>query len=136
MSRHGYVDDLDANVMNLYRGSVTRAMRGKRGQRFLRELAAALDAMPIKELIYGELVDEAGSVCTIGAVCQSRGLDVSKIDYEEPEEVGKAVGIASCMAAEIEFMNDDWSYSETPQKRWSRMRKWVEEQLTADSTCN
>jgi hypothetical protein len=40
------------------------------------------------------------------------------------------------MAAEIEFMNDDWSYSETPQKRWSRMRKWVEEQLTADSTCN
>lgn len=134
MSRHGYSDDLDTTTLNLYRGRVANAVRGKRGQQFLRELADALDAMPIKELIYGELVSEEGDVCAIGAVCKARGLDVSKIDYEEPDEVAKAVGIATCMAAEIEFTNDDWSYSESPAKRWQRMRKWVEEQITTPAT--
>ena len=34
------------------------------------------------------------------------------------------------MAAEIVFMNDEGSYlAETPEQRWTRMRKWVGEQL-------
>ncbi len=37
MSRSGYQDDCEG--LNLYRGTVRRAIRGKRGQAFLRELA-------------------------------------------------------------------------------------------------
>lgn len=125
MSRSGYSDDYDCNI-ELYRAAVERALRGKRGQAFLMELAAAMDAMPVKELIDGELVNEFGACCTIGVVCKSRQMDVSRLDYEDPDAVGHAMGIAPSMAAEIEFMNDEWgSPSETPTLRWQRMRKWV-----------
>jgi hypothetical protein len=126
MSRSGYSDDYD--YVELYRATVERALQGKRGQAFLRELAESLDAMPEKRLIAEELIDGNGNVCAIGAVCKSRGVDVSRINYEAPEQVGKAVGIARCMAAEIEYMNDEWcdSERETPEQRWTRMRKWVQ----------
>lgn len=44
MSRSGYVDDYE--YLELYRASVERAIRGKRGQAFLRELAKVLDSVP------------------------------------------------------------------------------------------
>ena len=127
MSRSGYVDDCEG--INLYRGSVERALRGKRGQKFLRELAAAMDAMPEKVLIANELVTTDGDACALGAVCKSRGMDHTKIDYECPDAVGKALGIARSMAAEIEYMNDEWDYHESPENRWLRMRKWVDDRL-------
>ena len=37
MSRSGYTDDLDAKRYGLYRGRVASAIRGKRGQRLLRD---------------------------------------------------------------------------------------------------
>ena len=131
MSRSGYSDDLDTATLNLYRGNVANATRGKRGQAFLRELAEVMDAMPTQELIYGELINDKGDVCAIGTVCKARGLDVADVDAEDPEEVGQLVGIATCLAAEIEWMNDegDWGDGESPAKRWTRMRKWVGEQI-------
>lgn len=54
MSRSGYVDDCEN--LELYRATVERSIKGKRGQAFLRELAAAMDAMPEKVLIAEELV--------------------------------------------------------------------------------
>lgn len=145
MSRSGYVDDMDdALALGRWRAQVKSAIRGKRGQAFLRELAAAMDAMPEKALIKDELIDQDGRCCTIGVVCKIRGVDVSRIDYEEPEEVGAAVGIARQMAAEIEYENDEcdtrferdandprqWNrIEETPEERWQRMRKWVESQI-------
>lgn len=58
MSRSGYSDDYDGDNWDLirWRGAVTSAIRGKRGQAFLREALAALDAMPEKQLIAGDLV--------------------------------------------------------------------------------
>ncbi len=41
MSRSGYTDDCDESELNLYRGSVMRATRGKRGQEFFKALVAA-----------------------------------------------------------------------------------------------
>lgn len=123
MSRSGYSDDYDGegNVV-LWRGAVSSAIKGRRGQAFLIELAAALDAMDVKELIEGELINDAGECCTIGAVCKARGLDVSKIDPEDP----KAVGVSFAMAAEIAYMNEEWDWTnEDPAQRWTRMRKWV-----------
>lgn len=136
MSRSGYADDCEPESLeeqrryNMYRGRVASAIRGKRGQDFLKEVAAAMDAMPEKVLIANELINEDGDCCTIGVVCKARGLDVSKIDYEDPEQVAAAVGIAKPMAAEIEWENDDYR-SEHPAERWKRMRKWVADNIKA-----
>ena len=145
MSRHGYTDDFDGEYLALgrYRAQVASAIRGGRGQGFLRQLATAMDAMPEKVLIAGELVNEDGDCCAIGVVCKFRGIDTSKIDYEAPEQVAAAVGIARQLAAEIEYENDEcgdryervpgtqaWKHvDETPEERWQRMRKWVESQI-------
>ena len=136
MSRSGYTDEVDnQGVRNLYRASVKRAIEGPRGQAFLRDLAAAMDAMPVKELISGELVKD-GQVCAIGAVCQMRGIDVSSIDPEDTDRVAKLVGVARSMAAEIVYLNDedggwDWDTKnyESPSKRWIRMRAWVQKKI-------
>jgi hypothetical protein len=57
VSRSGYVDDMcDEWALIRYRGAVASAIRGKRGQAFLREMLAALDAMPEKRLTAGALV--------------------------------------------------------------------------------
>jgi hypothetical protein len=133
MSRHGYTDDCDGSDLDLYRGAVDSALRGRRGQAFLREMIAALDAMPDKALITGALRDEQGGVCAMGAVCVARGLDTTTIDYEAPESVSAALGIAPSMAAEIAYKNDEcYDESDDPEdakKRWQRMRAWAESQL-------
>lgn len=145
MSRSGYVDDCDDPLaVGRWRAQVNNAMRGKRGQEFLKELLDAMDAMTDRVLIAEELVSDEGECCTIGVVCKSRGLDVSDVDYDCPEEVGAAVDIARQMAAEIEYQNDecgdrfeldgkDWvRVHETPEERWTRMRAWVESKIIKD----
>lgn len=134
MSRSGYSDDGDYNnTIGLYRHAVDRAIAGKRGQAFMRELAAALDAMPVKELIAEELA-EAGHVCAIGAVGLARGIDMSALDPEDPEGVGVTFGISETMAREIVFVNDEnGPWRETPANRWKRMRAWVDAQVRSPS---
>jgi hypothetical protein len=132
MSRSGYSDDCE--YMELYRGTVDRAIAGKRGQKFLQELADAMDAMPEKRLIRSELVTEAGEVCAIGSVCKARKMNVKEVDAYCPETVGALVNISRAMAAEIEYENDERGHhDETPEQRWTRMRKWVEENLRESS---
>ena len=156
MSRSGYTDNDDPLATGRWRAQVRSAIRGKRGQAFLRELIAALDAMPVKELIADELVTEEGNVCAIGAVFQMRGIDASNVDYRNPEDVAAKVGIASQMVAEIEYENDECGYrfekkqlpetperpkwapdfrweriDETPEERWQRMRRWAEAHIVA-----
>lgn len=139
MSRSGYIDD-DENDPGFarWRGAVKRALRGRRGQAFLREMLAALDAMPEKSLIAAELVTETGDVCAIGAVCKARGMDVSTIDESEPEAVAEAVGISRAMAAEIAYINDEdgpgrWNDPEKTSARFERVRAWVVKQISAAS---
>src|SRR6202453_1189972 len=135
MSRSGYTDDYEH--MNLYRATVQRTINGKKGQAFLKDLAKALDEMPEKKLIVGDLVAESGEVCAIGAGCKTRGLDVSGVDVDDAERVGKLVGISRPLAAEIEFENDEGAYyrnkNESPEERWVRVRKWVSENITTGS---
>lgn len=135
MSRSGYTDDFDEMwTLIMYRGQVASAMRGKRGQAFLRELLAALDAMPAKKLIREDLIDDQGSVCALGALGAARGYDLDSLDPYAHEELGKKFGVARQLVAEIEYENDDQWSSETPEKRWQRMREWVAGQIivTAD----
>lgn len=129
MSRSGYSDDCE--YLELYRGTVERSIAGKRGQAFLKDLALAMDEMPVKRLIAHELVTQSGEACAIGVVCKKRGLDVDQVDIYEADSIARLVGISRSMAAEIEFENDEAypSYKETPEERWTRMRKWVQEQI-------
>jgi len=133
MSRSGYCDDYaydEPQLFNLYRASVDRALGGRRGQQFLRELLEALDAMPEKRLIAHELETPQGEVCAMGAVGQRRGVDMRTLDPEDPRAVAKAFNIAESMAREIAFLNDDIS---DPEKRWQWMRAWVARQIKETS---
>jgi hypothetical protein len=135
MGRSGYSDDYgcDDNSLYLYRGAVASAFRGKRGQAFLLEALAALDAMPEKKLAAESLKFEDGAVCTLGAVAVRRGLDADKIEKldaqfedENQDYVAKEFGIATCMVREIVYMNDEATYrAETPEQRFERMRAWI-----------
>lgn len=131
MSRSNYSDDLDTNVLNLWRGSVMRAIKGRRGQAFLKELLAALDALPEKVLISEALKDESGDVCAIGAVCVRRGLNVAAIDPEDPDSVANAMGIARALAQEIAYFNDERFDHCTPAQRFKYMREWVAARIEA-----
>lgn len=129
MSRSGYTEDWgwDDQWRGIrWRGAVASAIRGKRGQALLIELLAALDAMPVKELIVEELVDKEGQVCTLGALGVARGLDMEKLDPSEHEVMGKVFGIAPAMVQEIEWYNDEgFLWDITPASRWRNMRDWV-----------
>lgn len=129
MSRSGYVDDCDN--LALYRGAVVSSVRGKRGKQFLSELAAAMDAMPEKILITDEL-QEDGAFCALGVVGAKRGIDMAKMDPHEAEEVAATFGIAITLAREIVYVNDEagpFRENETPEQRWTRVRKWVDDVL-------
>ena len=156
MSRSGYSDEIDDPlVLGRWRGRVASALRGKRGQAFLRETLAALDAMPVKQLIAQEL-EADGEFCTLGVVGAARGIDLASLDPEDYDAVANAFGIAPCMAQEIVWENDEqisgyewidveicgpvrpWERHHTTHRtpsanagwrRWAYMRQWVASQI-------
>lgn len=128
MSRSDYDDDCYGWELIRWRGAVNSAIKGQRGQTLLKEMAIALDAMPVKRLITDELISKNGEVCALGAVAKHKCLKVEGIDPEDSEVVALTFNIAGALAREIAYMNDDY-WGETPEKRWSRMRAWVDENL-------
>jgi hypothetical protein len=131
MNRSGYQDDDDIWAIIRWRGCVQSAIRGRRGQRLLRELAEAMDAMPNKRLIAGALT-RSGDYCALGVVGAARGIPLDHLDPEESEHVAKALDIADALAREIAYQNDEGVlhyWDETPEARWRRMRAWVQDQL-------
>jgi CBS domain containing-hemolysin-like protein len=118
---------------------VKSAIRGKRGQAFLKEMAAVLDAMPDKYLAPESLRTEEGEVCAIGSVLVARGMSpeqIAKIDPDESEVVANIAGIAECLAREIMYENDEavWRHDDPDAgfKRWRWMRNWVEKNLKGE----
>ena len=163
MSRAGYTEDCDNN-WNLirWRGAVASAIRGRRGQAFLREMLAALDALPEKRLIAGDLVFDGqgdwwegqiivggdqlvtdrgeiviiGEVCAMGAVGRARQLVMSEVDPHDAESVADFFGISGALAKEIAWVNDeDYAYCElnTPEARFRRVRAWVVKHLIVEA---
>lgn len=129
MSRSGYCDDLDNWSLIRWRGAVSSATKGRRGQAFFKELLEALDAMPEKKLIADELEAE-GAFCTIGVLGHKRGINMAEIDPDDPEHVAAEFDIAAALAQEVVYMNDECCYhNETPEQRWLRMRNWVAKQI-------
>lgn len=118
MSRSGlYEDDGDDSLAHgRWRGAVASAIRGKRGQAFLRELADALDAMPEKRLVAGALQSEDGCHCTLGVMGQKRGLDVASMDVDDYDAIADSLDVNAKIAQEIMWENDetfsDWEHVE------------------------
>lgn len=145
MSRSGYSDDFgddDPLALGRWRAAVASAINGKRGQEFLRDLAATLDAMPEKKLtayVWDEAVTgmpfalKGGEVCALGAVARARGIDLTKHDPDDDsvcEIVAKQLNIATAMAREIVYVNDEYGhYKTTPEQRWLIVRDWVRSNL-------
>lgn len=123
MSRSGYLDEYEIDNLDLgrWRGQVASAIRGKRGQAFLRELVEALDALPEKRLIVANL-EYQGNVCAIGSVGLARGIDMSDLDPGDPDQIAGVFGIASQMVQEIGYLNDEAQYNGTRKSRWQYMR--------------
>ncbi len=141
MSRSGYTEDCDDPLAcGRAKAAVNSAMRGRRGQAFLKELLAALDALPEKRLIREDLeapatgmpLKERHDVCALGAVGRARGLDMSNLDPHDHDTIAARFGIAHMMACEIMYWNDDNYRLETPERRFERMRKWIADQIVSE----
>lgn len=143
MSRSGYIDfdptDRDEMLtLGRWRGIIASAIRGKRGQRMLRDLRAALEALPERKLVTNRLVEDDGCVCTLGALAKARGVDLSAADdaYDQDgdaEELGVTLGevfdVAPQLAQEVMYWNDEAYWSLTPERRWKAMHDWICENI-------
>jgi hypothetical protein len=162
MSRSGYIDDCDYDQWRhiMWRGQIASTIRGKRGQAFLKEMLAALDALPEKRLIKNHLVidpvDVYGpptadqyyrdnpyqttkpefaevGVCAIGTVGLNRGIDMKALDPEDYNAVAATFGITHQLVREIEYVNDEqWDTLNTPESRWQRVRDWCVANIIPD----
>jgi hypothetical protein len=139
-----YDGDCDNNVSYLYESIVDRAIKGKRGQKLLKELEAALAALPEKKLIHFYFSKD-GQVCSLGALALKREMEGGKnreealelindkFDKKEQENeyfnmpayAGKELDIARTLAHEIMCENDEADYKCTPEERYSRVLNWV-----------
>lgn len=136
--RDGYSEDLDQWAMIRWRGAVNAAINGKRGQALLKEMEAALLALPKKELCCGFVDPEKGQVCALGAVALKRKLDkgleftaaIDEMAKEFPEgtmanEVNEEFGIAEAMAQEITYINDESRRDD----RYKEVLEWVRSKI-------
>lgn len=128
MSRSGYSNDYSNWDIIRWRGAVASAIRGKRGQELLREMAAALDAMPNKCLIAEEL-ELNGEVCALGCVGKARGLDMTVLDPHDPDTIANNFGVSQALVREIEEVNDNDERYATPEQRWEIVRNWVRKHI-------
>ena len=131
MSRSGYMDDIEPWDLIRWRGAVASAIRGRRGQAFLKEMLAALDGLPNQRLI-SEALEFGGEVCAIGSVGKVRNVDMKDIDVDDHEMVAVAFKIPHSFACEIMYINDEGNWEkETPEERFQRVRAWVVNQIRA-----
>lgn len=145
MSRSGYTDDCE--YLGLWRGTVERSIRGKRGQAILKELKEALLAMPEKKLCSEFFANaETGEVCALGAVALKRRLDsgmerslamveIEKKypEYDDAEMVCKEFNISSALAKEITYINDEYyNRHATPEQRYANVLKWTLENISQE----
>ena len=138
MSRSGYTDDWDYGeaqwMMIRWRGAVKSAIRGKRGQSTLKEILAAMDALPVKRLIKNDLQSKTGEFCTLGVLGNARGIDMASLDPDNREGVAAVFDTAPALAAEIFYENDECCWlDETPERRFERMRRWVASNIRPQS---
>ena len=138
MSRSGYsegdCDDTESLLASgRWQAQLRSAIRGKRGQRFLLDLIAALDALPERKLIANDLQRE-GSFCALGALAHHRKQTI-ELDGEWEDrdwaKLGNAFDIAEQLARETMFINDERTRNDG--ERWFDVRRWAIRNLTPET---
>lgn len=160
MGRIGYSEDEDYPGQHaLWQGNVMRCLNGRRGRAALRELEAALLALPSKRLIAHKLVEE-GEVCAIGALALHKGDTIEHLatfDEEDMVGVGEHYGVPALVAWAVVEKNDydldsytitapgpnQYRYYHgqqggyrltvqvTPEERYNYLLAWVQRRLAA-----
>lgn len=105
MSRFGEGDGEEfAGQYELWRANAERAIKGRRGQQTLRDLEAALVALPSKRLIAGHLAFR-GEVCAIGAlVAHRRTAKGEDRDVVLAELASQTPALCECGHSELEHV--------------------------------
>jgi hypothetical protein len=133
MSRISYSDDEDfPGQFFIWQANCDRSLRGRKGQAALRELEAALVAMPVKELHREVYVQASGEACALGALDVHRkvqgGLSRSEAlavcadrDPYDSQEHGQAMGLPRLVAWKVVEQNDiendqTWDHVEGPSR--------------------
>lgn len=131
MSRSGYSDSMESSELAMWRGVIASATRGKRGQKFFRDLVAALDSMPVKRLVANELQTTDGEVCALGSLAKVRSAALEPSDTYDYDKLGATFDIAHQLAQEVMWENDEAGpyRGETPEQRWVRVRTWAAGQI-------
>ena len=137
MTRYCDSDDYDYEpwMEGQAAGAMQSAIRGRRGQRLLRDLIAGLDALPVPELAAGSLEDpETGCVCALGAVRLQRGADAVPLRFDptDPDidwrELAKPFDISETLAHAVVSQNDYYIKGDDGQSRrlrWRTVRDWA-----------
>jgi len=129
MSRINISEDEDyPGQFDLWQANCNRQINGKAGQAALRELEAALLALPQKRLIRNAVAHEDGDVCAVGALlvlkhAQRKGItrDAAIKVYASPEgyepddywdgndtaDLAEAEGIPKLLAWQLVYLNDE-----------------------------
>ena len=103
------------------------AIRSKRGQTLLRDLLAALDAMPDKKLIAGDFVRPNGSCCALGVLGLARGIDPEYLAAlgDDYDRASKSFGASISLIRHIQDENDHRLKNATQDQRWAHVRGWA-----------
>ena len=119
--------------MTTPRARLEAAIRSRRGQKLLRDLLQALDAMAVKELIANSFITPSGRGCALGALGLARGIDPEDLGGlgNDHDRTAKLFGASRSLIAEIQINNDYMLKSPTPAQRWVYMRDWVASKITA-----
>lgn len=166
MSRHGYSDDYsnewhDIAANGRWKASLNRAIKGKRGQAFLRAFIDQLESMPLdkRELGADSITEPSGAMCSLGVMLHANGKPAPSPESESylgpfegweewetrewwTENAGPAIAedlnIAKSMAEEIMYVNDEWFNPprDCPRQRerrlrWAYMLRWAKSKLVA-----
>lgn len=122
----------------------------KRGQAILRDLEAALLALPEKRLVEDtfwdtEFIEEAESVrlnaCVLGAYARYKGLKATELSglnpfWDEPIDANETADAISqmtpmtfTMAWNLVEQNDEYFGNYTPEQRYDAMLDWIRSHL-------
>lgn len=130
MSRISYSDEEEfPGQFALWQANCRRSLHSKAGREALREVEAALVAMPEKHLIRGYIEDE-GQVCAIGAAIKARGLldKVDEDDYTDDTAV-ELLGFPRLVAWKLVELNDEHGPNDTTAQRYERVLAEIRQML-------
>ena len=118
-------------TMRQWRLAVARAIQRKSGQAFLKEMKAALEALPEKKLLMENLQDEYedGAVSALGAIGRLRNLKMSNIDPEDYEQIAALFKVPHSLVCEVMYMNYDHWWRLSPKARYKKVIGWLESQI-------